>query len=452
MKIIDGLKKEKVSDLKKKKVKKEIIKKNKKEDKNLKNEIVSNNQTDNEDNLKNEIVSKDEKKVEDNTKEKNTQEKDNNLKKNINNVKIKNPKKEFDAKKIETLYYTIDKPGSFSGVHSFLKNLKSKVDREELKKWLEKQESYTLHKPKLKKISTSKTIVNGINDTWQIDLVDMRSFKDENDGFQYILTSIDAFSRVANAIPLKNKTGQVTFEGIKKLMKQKQPLKIHCDEGNEFYNKFVLGYLKENNIRIYSTKSKYKASIVERFNRTLKEKMWRYFTFSNSYRYIDILKDFVKSYNNSYHRTLKMKPIEVNKKNFNKVFLNIYGFNNDTISKEEILYKPKFYINDYVRISLDKNIFEKGYTPNWSKQVYYIDKVIFRDKPTFSLKDLNNNPVEKYYYEQQLQKVDINSIGVFDIEKIIDTRINKKKEKEYLVKWKNYPSSYNSWVHQSDLE
>ena len=110
------------------------------------------------------------------------------------------------------------------------------------------------------------------------------------------------------------------------LFKSRKPKKIHADQGSEFFNKDCEKYLKQNNISLYFINSEVKAAVVERFNRTLKERMWRYFTFSKSKKYIDILEDLVNSYNKTYHRSIKTAPDMVNNKNSEEIFINLYGF------------------------------------------------------------------------------------------------------------------------------
>ena len=315
-------------------------------------------------------------------------------------------------KVIKQYYNNPSNPGAFSGLNSLYRELKIKLKNQlrfsDLQKWARTQNSYTLHKPKQKKIKRNTTIVSGIDDTWQIDLCDLRSLKKENDNFSYILTVIDVFSKKAWAFKLKNKTGPVVLEAFKSLVEKRKPERVHSDEGNEFLNRQFKSYLKNKGINLYVTNSDMKASIVERFNRTLKEKMWRYFTFTGSMRYIDVLDKIVESYNNTYHRSIKSKPNKVNKSNRDKIFLNLYGFNSANPS-ESYLYKAKFKIGDYVRLSKDKNIFEKGYTSNWTREIFIISQILFLSIPTYIVKDLKDEQIEGIFYEKELQKVDINS-------------------------------------------
>ena len=187
-----------------------------------------------------------------------------------------------------------------------------------------------------------------------------------------------------------------------------------------------------------------KASIVERFNRTLKERMWRYFTYSKDYKYIDILDDLVNSYNNTYHRSIKCIPNSVNKKNSAQVFLNLYGYNNDN----KITFK--YSIGDHVRLAKNKRMFEKGYTNNWTREIFIINKQIINQQPTYEIKDLNDEIILGKFYEKEIQKIYINNKKDYEIDQIIKTR-TKNNKKEYFVSWKGYPDSFNSWVKEKNF-
>ena len=231
--------------------------------------------------------------------------------------------------KILKLYTDPGNEGSFSGLKSFynfLKKSKIKISWNQLKKWSKHQAVYTLHKPIKKKFIRNRVIVGGIDDTWQMDLVDMKNFSSENSGYKYLLTCIDVFSKYAWIIPLRSKSGLEVLRGMEAIMTLRKPKRIQVDEGTEFYNKNVSKFLNSQGIKLYSTKSALKASIVERFNRTIKQKMWRMFTFNENKNYIQHLRKLTESYNNSYHRSIKQKPIAVTKANSDKIWMNLYGY------------------------------------------------------------------------------------------------------------------------------
>jgi len=313
-------------------------------------------------------------------------------------------------KKIDFLkeYTNFKNPGSYSGAQSFYRSLKqtyTNVKLSDVQEWLQTQDTYTLHKPKTNKFKRLKTIVPGAKDTIQIDLCDMRNISKENDGYSYILTAIDVFSKKGWAFPLKNKKGESVLKELKKIIEEHQPKKLHADQGNEFFNKDCKSYLKKMNIELYFTNSDLKATIVERFNRTLKDRMWRYFDQKKGfYKWIDIIDDLIYSYNNSYHRSIKTSPNKVTSKNENKIYMNLYGHNKVEVFDNKSV-DLKFKLNDYVRISKHKRLFEKGYTNNWVTEIFQIEKIIFTDPVVFILKDLNQETLEGKFYLDEIQKV-----------------------------------------------
>ena len=169
--------------------------------------------------------------------------------------------------------------------------------------------------------------------------------------------------------------------------------------------------MKEEDIEQYNTYNETKASIVERLIRTLKTKMWRYFTAKKTMRYVDMLPDMVHSYNHSVHRSIKTKPVDVTAENEKKVWHTLYD--HDPVKNV----KYKFKIGDQVRISKMKRTFEKGYLPNFSKEIFTISKQIPRDA-VYKLKDLDGEELKGTFYEKELQKI-IKEDYVYEIEKIL---------------------------------
>ena len=152
-------------------------------------------------------------------------------------------------------------------------------------------------------------MVNGIDKIWAADLADMKAFEDYNDGYTFLLLVIDTFSKYGWIVPLKNKKGETVAEALKNIFEKRKPEKLWTDKGTEFYNKNV-----KKLIEVYSTENEEKSSIVERWIRTMKEKMWKYFTDNKTLTYMNVLPDLVEDYNNTVHSSIKMTPIEASKK------------------------------------------------------------------------------------------------------------------------------------------
>ena len=282
----------------------------------------------------------------------------------------------------------------------------------------------------------------GIDDLWQADLVEMDSgnlkgISKINKGYKYMITIIDVFSKFAWAVPLKNKTGKDVTNAFKFV--DRIPKNLQTDKGKEFYNKDFKELMKKYNINHYSTYTNVKASVVERFNRTLKEKMWKQFSIQGNYKWIDILPKLIDNYNNTYHTTIKMKPVEVNISNQDIIYNDVFA-----VSKKEHK-RPKYKVGDKVRISKIKGIFEKGYTANWSTEIFTVDKVYKGNPPYYHLKDSNEEEIKGIFYEQEMQKTKYPDIYL--VEKVL----RKKGDKVY-VKWLGFDSSHNSWIPKKNVE
>ena len=183
----------------------------------------------------------------------------------------------------------------------------------------------------------------------------MQAFSSFNKGFKYILTVIDVFSKYAWAILIKDKTAASVTKAFEKIIRDRIPKKFWVDEGKEFYNTTFKKLLDKHKIDMYSTFNEGKAVVIERFNRTLKNIMWKYFTANNTRSYLDALDQMVKTYNEKVHSTIKMAPKEASKDiNQGKVYFNIIRKQNK--SRMSIKYKK----DDKDRISKYKRHFEKG--------------------------------------------------------------------------------------------
>ena len=221
---------------------------------------------------------------------------------------------------------------------------------------------------------------------------------------------------------------------MKTIFEERKPEKLWTDKGKEFYNKDV-----KDLVEIYSTENEEKSSVVERWIRTIKEKMWKYFTDNNTYTYIDIYPDLVEDYNNTKHSTIKMTPVEASKKkNELTVWRNLYP---DRLKIHDL--RPRFSVGDEVRISKKKKTFEKGYTTRWTEEIFTITKIQNTNPITYKIADLKGEEIDGTFYEPELQKT---SQQVFRIEKVIEKGKNKS-----LVKWKGYSDKFNSWVDNKNL-
>lgn len=299
------------------------------------------------------------------------------------------------------LYYNPSLPSSFSDInrmHFYAK--KHGIRRKETEKFLMQQPTYTMHRSVKHTFKRRKVVSPGINYHLQSDLIVLDKLAPYNSGYRYIMTIIDVFSRKAIALPLKRKSGECVANALDKILTNMNVNQLECDDGKEYFNKSVTDVLKKHRVKLYSTYSDKGASLVERFNRTLMNLIQKHMTANNTKRYVDKLEDIVNGYNNKIHRIIKCTPNSVNKFNEMDVWLRSYA---DLYSKP--VKKAKLSVGDLVRIKVVKNVFSKGYTCNYTKDVYKIKSVNRTIPVTYTLEDSNCFKINGSFYEPELSLI-----------------------------------------------
>ena len=342
---------------------------------------------------------------------------------------------------LKKLYYSPKNAGSFGGVEKLWREA-SKYDERirisDVENWLRKQDTYTMFRQAKRKFPRLKILVDRIDEQWQADLMDMSWFMEDNDGVKYLLVIIDLFSRYVWVRCLKNKDGKTVSSAFKNVLDEgRKPEKLQTDQGKEFLNSHLKTVLKNFSIHHFtSTDDQIKCAVVERVNRTLRTKIYRYVFANDSNRYIDVIQDIVKGYNRSFHRTLKMAPSEVSENNLPKKKL-----------EERKTLKTPLKKGDFIRIQRKKGHWEKGATSNWTREVFKISRVK-RTPSTFiyRIEDLLGEPISSVHYPAEVMKV--SEPKLYKVEKVIKSRVNPKtKRKELFVKWLGYSDKFNSWIN-----
>lgn len=363
----------------------------------------------------------------------------------------------LDSVKIKTLndlYYSPENPASFSSIDRLFdeaQKLVPDIKRSEVEEWTKSQLTYTLHKSVRKNFIRNRIIVSSIDEQWEADLVEMQEFSRQNQSYRYILTVIDCFSKYAWAVPIKNKTAKLVTSAFESILAERTPAALRTDKGKEFINSGFSKLLENHCIRYYSSSNRdIKCAIVERFNRTLKAKMFKYFTSKGTRKYVDVINKLLKSYNNAYHRAIKMPPIKVNQSNSSQVFQNLYGKSclRDVYRSNKKI--PRLEEADQVRVKYKQKPFDKGFYPNWSDQIYNISSI---DKvqllPVYTLNsEIGEKVVDKKFYDKEVQHVKADEHRV---EKVLKRRVYKGKI-QYFVKWLGYSTTHNSWINSDDLK
>ena len=299
----------------------------------------------------------------------------------------------------------------FSGVNEIYRRCRDKdpsITMNDVKTYLQSQSTYQLHKPVRHRFPTRRVYVPDNNNQLQADLVDMREFSRQNGGMKYILTCIDCFNRYCWATPLKNKTNTKVLEGLKSILSDcykyygTYPKRLQTDAGTEFIGKPVQQYLMSVNISWFQTYNETKACIVERFNRTLKTKMWKYFTDNDTRRWVEVLDDIIVNCRNSYHRSVKMTPVEARiSENRDLVYDNLYAFHHHQQQGENSV-STVFHEGDEVRITVKRGAFRKGYLNNFTHEIFIIKKVLPTIPVTYVLMDTDGDDILGSFYADEL--------------------------------------------------
>ena len=249
-------------------------------------------------------------------------------------------------------YHEPENPGSYGGggLSRFAKSQDISVKK--AKAILENDLGYTLHKPARRKLPTIPVKVFTIDEQWTADLIEVINISKQNKGYKYLLTVVDVFSKYVWVEPIKNKTGQAVREAFEKILKQgRKPIHLQTDDGREFSNKTFQNLMTRYDINHFSTSGDTKASVVERFNRTLKQRMYRYFTTNNTLKFVLVLQSLVKGHNRTYHRSIKMAPYQVTEANSSEVYANLYRYKK--------VKKPALKVGDRVRLNKKFRLFKK---------------------------------------------------------------------------------------------
>ena len=269
------------------------------------------------------------------------------------------------------IYHDIAHPAGYSSVYKLYKAGKTKLPSltiKQVKLWLSGQDAYTLHKPLKRKFRKRKTIASGLHAQWETDLMVFESLARYNSGNKYILLCIDVFSRYCFCEVMKRKNADAVVPAFAKIFKKNKPKKISSDSGREYLNRPFQEFLKRHDIKHFLRLSDTKASLAERCIRTLKERLFRYFTANNTLRYVGVLPKLVKSYNASVHSALGgLAPDQITAKNEKKVWKHQYG---DYLKKGGG--KGAFQSGDKVILSKLRKTFGKGYQPNWTKEYFIV--------------------------------------------------------------------------------
>jgi transposase InsO family protein len=369
---------------------------------------------------------------------------------------------------LSNLYYAPGDPASYGGIERLYdraRDVNIPADRNRVRKFLSEQVAYELHKPSRHRFARNQTLVSNKDDQWQADLADMRDVSKDNDHHNFMLTCIDVLSRYAWVVPVRSKASKHVRAAMQQLFLMaapRRPKRVQTDKGAEFHNAQVRKFLNDRGVELFSTNSDKKAAVVERFNRTLKSRIYKHFTAWNTRRYINVLQDFVYSYNHSYHRTIGTRPVDVvTDEDCNTVWRRVYYDSKEAQLRRSDAYPTNtdniMNIGNRVRLSRWKGHFEKGYLPNWSREHYKVTAARQPrrggfPRPVYKLKDMQNEDIEGACYPEELQNIPPSAANVLEVEQVLRKRHDKHNNAETLVRFKGWPAKFNRWLSDAELQ
>ena len=359
--------------------------------------------------------------------------------------------------RLTELYYSAEDTGSYGGVERLyrraVEDVVPHITRNAVSNFLSRQRAYTLHKPARQHFARNRIYVGKIDKQWQADLTDMVGLQRENNGNRYILTVIDVFSKLAWLVPVKSKDGKSVRNAFKSVLTSADPRKpdrLQTDKGKEFFNRDFTGLMTQYGIHHFASESDQKAAVVERFNRTLKTRIWTYLSAKRTKKWVDALPAILNSYNGSYHRSIGMAPNKVTIDDDDRIWTRLYG-DGDTYLKRLRNVKD----GAKVRISRVKGVFDKGYMPNWSREQFTVtsmvpqgDKRVRNSWPVYTLNDDGGEELSGKWYPEQIQQIRDNE---YEVERLLTRLTATDGARELFVKWRDYPAKYNSWIKEKDL-
>lgn len=354
---------------------------------------------------------------------------------------------------LKAIYFDPAHPASYQNPYRLYKFVRQDgrftLTLKQIKGWMDGQETYSLNRNVVRNFQRPRVLVTGIDDQWEADLASMDAYKDDNDGYRYLLFVIDVFSRYAWVEPIKSKHADQMIAAFQQVLSHnRKPKRLRTDAGSEFTSKRFENFIKGENIFHFTTNNEKQANYAERFIQTIKRKIFRSIVSSNNPRYIDDLPKFVESYNKAFHSGIQSEPINVNQTNEAKLWWQMYW--PEPVEKKKKKRKYKLEVGDLVRIMYKRTAFQREYNVRWSREIFKVKERFTRqDKFMYKITDWSDEPVKGTFYEHELQKTV--EPAVWKIERIVKYK-GRGRTREALVEWKGWPKKFNTWVLASTLQ
>jgi hypothetical protein len=270
------------------------------------------------------------------------------------------------------LYYNKHNYDGINQLFNKAKQLHPTISKDAVRDWLNEQKPYQQTKTKVGK-KEHLPIYSEVPYSFQIDLTFFPRYTSKNDGYNMLFTAININTRFAYGFYGKDKTMDTIIGFIERLLRQTKINSITCDEGTEFKNNKFIAFCNDNNIILYFVKGdSHKLGIINRFHRTIKEKLTKYFIASNSVRWIDVIDEIIYNYNHTINRGIGLEPVKVN----NAIETDIIDEKRYATSNFKDEPPETFEVGDIVLITRKKKLFEDKQLAKFSNIAYRVAKVL----------------------------------------------------------------------------
>jgi transposase InsO family protein len=359
---------------------------------------------------------------------------------------------------LKSIYYDPKHSGSFGGVDKLFRAVRKEgkfvLSRKKISDWLLKQEDYAVHREERANVKRRRVIAPFVDYQWDVDTANMEYYKKHNEGYAYFLLAVDILSKYVWTVAVRGRTGKEIVKALQGIFTEgRKPTKLRSDPGTEYSNRDVRGLLKKEGVQYFVTHNLVKASYAERSIKTIKGRLVRYMTRHQTHRWVDILADVTKSYNNTYHRSIKRTPQSVKPDDSASLWQLQYEVLAKAPAKRSTLPRIsqfKFKVGDLVRVSFMRRPFQREYDERWSRELFVINQRFMTEYiPQYRLKDYAGEEITGTFYQNQLKRAFKQE--TYLVEKTIGSR-KRGGEKQYLVRWKGWPSKYDTWIREVDFK
>lgn len=353
---------------------------------------------------------------------------------------------------LKRLYTELGTAASYSGVQNLweeARRIDPKIRRKDVVNFLEGERVYTMHRPRRVRFPRLKIIPSTLYSDVFCDLGDFQKLSRYNGGNRYMLVAVEILSRKMFAVPTKGKQPHHMIPAFDQLLEQMDtnPTRCTSDRGGEFTAKAMKEYFAEKGIdKRESYNPETKASVAERALRTIKGRLYRYFSEKHTLNWVDALPALLEGINNSKCRTTGMAPNDITWDNWEEVWERLYGKE----VRRNMEKAGAFKSGDWVRIAKQKEAFEKGYLPLWSDELFRVKRRIPTRPLTYEIRDRNDELMKGRFYAQHLSKTKSPDETTHRIAKVHRTRMNDGK-KELLVSWVGHDPYLRAWISEDQL-